>query len=138
VKLSLTNSYAIAAMVHIVDVPDGQAVSNTTVCEACKMPKRYVLQLMRMLVVANLLVSIRGVAGGYKLTKPANKITLLNIVEAVDGPLGQNDYAGLPPMSRNAKTAVEGAFAAIEGGGEEAASCGHPRGLAGGEGDVSG
>jgi DNA-binding IscR family transcriptional regulator len=65
-------------------------------------------------VVADLLESMRGVSGGYKLAKPAHKITLLDIVEAVDGPLGQNDYAGLPPMSRDAKTAVEGAFAAIE------------------------
>jgi Rrf2 family protein len=78
------------------------------------MPKRYVIQLMRMLVVADLLESKRGVTGGYKLAKPANKITLLDIVEAVDGPLGQNGYAGLPPMSAKAKGPVEGAFAAIE------------------------
>jgi hypothetical protein len=36
-------------MAHIVNAPAGRAVSNTAVCDACKMPKRYVIQLMRML-----------------------------------------------------------------------------------------
>jgi Rrf2 family protein len=113
-KFNQSTAYAIAAMAHIVNAPDGQAVSNTAICNACKMPDRYVSQLMRMLVVADLLVSLRGVSGGYKLARPADKITLLDIVEAVDGPLGQNDYAGLPPMSAKAEGVVEGAFAAIE------------------------
>jgi DNA-binding IscR family transcriptional regulator len=51
-KLNLTNAYAIAAMAYIVNASDGQAVSNTAVCNACKMPRRYVTQLMRKLVVA--------------------------------------------------------------------------------------
>jgi DNA-binding IscR family transcriptional regulator len=65
-------------------------------------------------VVAGLLESSRGVSGGYKLAKPANKITLLQIIEAVDGHLGQYGYAELPPMSAKAKGTVEGTFAAIE------------------------
>jgi Rrf2 family protein len=113
-KFNQSTAYPIAAMSHIVNAPAGQVVSNTAVCEACKMPDRYVSQLMRMLVVAGLLVSIRGVTGGYKLAKPADKITLLDVVEAVDGPSDQYGGIDLPGMSRNDKAAVMGAFKAIE------------------------
>jgi Rrf2 family protein len=110
-KLNQTNAYAIAAMAHLAS---GQLVANSEICAAAKMPPRYVLQLMRKLVNAELLVAFRGVSGGYKLAKPAHKITLLEIVEAVDGPIGQNGHVELPAMSAKAATAVEGAFAAIE------------------------
>jgi Rrf2 family protein len=113
-KLSQTTAYAIAAMAYIVKAPDGQVVSNTAICKACKMPDRYVAQLMRKLVVADVLVSVLGLAGGYKLTKHADKITLLQIVEAIDGPLDQYGPIELPGMSRGDKAAVMGAFKAIE------------------------
>jgi Rrf2 family protein len=113
-KLSQTTAYAIAAMAYIVKASDCQVVSNTAICNACKMPDRYVGQLMRKLVNDGLLVSVRGVTGGYKLAKAADKITLLDVVEAVDGPSDQYGEIDLPGMSRNDKAAVTGAFKAIE------------------------
>jgi Rrf2 family protein len=112
-KFNQSTAYAIAAMAYIVNTPDGQAVSNAAVCNACKMPRRYVTQLMRMLVVAGLLESSRGVAGGYKLTKPADEITLLEIVEAIDGPSDQYGPIEVPGMSRSDKAVVTEAFAAV-------------------------
>ncbi len=51
------------------------------------MPERFLLQVLRNLVNHGLLKSIRGVDGGYYLLRPAHEISLLNIVEATDGPL---------------------------------------------------
>ena len=78
------------------------------------MPDRIVAQIMRLLVSAGIVTSTRGVNGGYKLAKPANKITLLEIVEAIDGPIGANGDVDLAGLSKDSSAAVEKALAAIE------------------------
>jgi Rrf2 family protein len=52
-----------------------------------ELPERFLLQVLRNLVNHGLLKSIRGVDGGYFLQRPADEITLLQIIEATDGPL---------------------------------------------------
>ena len=47
----------------------------------------YLLKLLQQLVRANVLRSKRGPRGGFSLAKPTKKITMLQIVEAVDGPM---------------------------------------------------
>ena len=112
-KLTRAATYGIVSAAYLANAPTGEIVSNTTICEAYQMPDRFVLQVMRSLVTAGLVQSIRGVYGGYKLAKPANKITLLEIIEAVDGPIGGGvvDFAGL---GKDSIAAVEKAMTAIE------------------------
>jgi Rrf2 family protein len=52
-----------------------------------QMPERFLLQILRNLVTRGLLCSTRGVDGGYCLARPAEDITLSDIVEAFDNPL---------------------------------------------------
>jgi Rrf2 family protein len=58
------------------------------------LPERFLLQILRCLVTHGLLQSTRGVDGGYALSLPPERITLLDIVEAFDNPLD----AGLPVL----------------------------------------
>ena len=51
------------------------------------MPERFLLQILRNLVTHGILQSHRGVEGGYSLERPAEQISLLELIEAVDGPL---------------------------------------------------
>jgi Rrf2 family protein len=51
------------------------------------MPERFLLQVLRTLVNQGLLRSTRGVDGGYRLTRPLAQISLLDVVEATDGPI---------------------------------------------------
>lgn len=112
-KLSQTNAYAIAAVAYLANVPAGKVASNTEICQATQMPGRYVLQLLRELVKADVLVSTRGIFGGYRLAKPAQKTTLLDVVEAVDGQFGGNWAVDLP-LSSKGRSAVQAAFDGIE------------------------
>jgi Rrf2 family protein len=85
-----------------------------TICNAYQMPDRFVSQIMRLLVSAGVVTSTRGVHGGYKLAKPANKITLLEIVEAIDGPVESNCDLHIAGLSKDGKASVEKALSAIE------------------------
>jgi Rrf2 family protein len=51
-----------------------------------KMPERFLLQILRNLVTHGILRSTRGVDGGYALVRPADQISLLEVIEAIEGP----------------------------------------------------
>ena len=53
-------------------------------------PSAYLAKIARSLVRAGLLQSLRGRNGGVALARPASRITVLQVIEAVDGPLALN------------------------------------------------
>jgi len=117
-KITAAASYAVTAVAHVANAQAGQVVANSEISAAHKFPERFLLQVLRQLVNDGILASTRGVHGGYKLAKPANKITLLEIIESVDGPLqfgfrgdGFNVDSVLSPK---VTTVIQGALASIE------------------------
>jgi Rrf2 family protein len=113
-KLTRAATYGIASVAYLASAPAGEVVSNTTICNAYQMPDRFVLQVMRLLVTAGIVKSLRGVNGGYTLAKPANKISLLEIVEAIDGPIEANGDLDLAGLSKDSEAIVGNALVAIE------------------------
>ena len=67
------------------------------------MPERFLLQILRNLVAHGILESTRGVDGGYSLGRTAHDISLLDVIEAVDGPMNTTLPAskGLPSESKS-------------------------------------
>lgn len=58
------------------------------------MPERFLLQILRNLVTHGILRSTRGVDGGYALTRPPENISLLDVIEAIEGPMNADEPAG--------------------------------------------
>src|ERR1700735_2833463 len=86
-KLSLRGEYALRALVvlglnHGKDVLRIQAISDQQ-----NIPKRFLEQILNDLKSAGILESRRGVAGGYRLSKPPEKITLALVIRHIEGPL---------------------------------------------------
>jgi Rrf2 family protein len=79
------------------------------------MPERFLLQILRSLVTRGLLCSTRGVDGGYCLARPADQISLRDIIEAFDNPLSPGIPAldALPPeVRKRILSSLHGASAA--------------------------
>ena len=112
-KITAAVSYGITAVAHIANAPSGEIVAASTISEAHKIPRRFLLTILRSLVRHGVVASVRGVLGGYKLARPAGKITLLDIIEAIDGPQ-QCGLNGDLPLAPKTNAAIRGAFAAIE------------------------
>jgi len=86
-KLSRAAAYALQASVMLAEV-DGQGpVPCSSLASQGEMPARFLLQILRSLVNHGVLESTRGVDGGYRLARPADRISLLEIIEAIDGKL---------------------------------------------------
>jgi Rrf2 family protein len=62
-------------------------VASHMIAQARGIPDRFLLKVLKPLVSAQVLLSVKGPNGGYRLAKPANEITMLEILEAVDGPI---------------------------------------------------
>lgn len=55
------------------------------------MPERFLLQILRNLVTHGILRSTRGVDGGYSLVRAPTEISLLEVIEAIEGPLNTGE-----------------------------------------------
>ena len=86
-KLVKADDYAVRAMIHLACLPDGSMAMRNEIAEAQRIPSSFMAKILRSLVRARLLSSSRGVNGGFALARPASEITLLDIIEAIEGPL---------------------------------------------------
>jgi Rrf2 family protein len=86
-KLTRASDYALAALVHLARHGDGSPVPSHVIAKAHGTPERFLLKLLLPLVSAGVLRSVKGPHGGYRLARPTKDISLLQIVEAVDGPI---------------------------------------------------
>jgi Rrf2 family protein len=86
-KLTRATIYALHALVQLAEQGDAPPLASHAAARSRGLPERFLLKVLKPLVDVGVLHSVKGPGGGYRLLKPANKVTLLEIVEAVDGPL---------------------------------------------------
>lgn len=86
-RLDLTKraDYAIRTVLALARTPDGERMSVRRVAAEQRVPERFLPQVMRDLVRAGLVEGTVGRTGGYRLAKPSRQISLLDVVEAVEG-----------------------------------------------------
>ena len=85
-RLDLTkrSDYAIRAMLSLTMAKEG-LMSSRRMAEEMKIPPRFLPQIMGDLTRAGLVEAHPGRAGGYRLARPASSVTLLTVIEAVEG-----------------------------------------------------
>lgn len=86
-KISRTVAYALQATLLLAQANAGESIPCSRLAAEGKMPERFLLQILRNLVAHGILVSSRGIDGGYRLVQSPEKISILDIIEAMDGPL---------------------------------------------------
>ncbi len=85
-KVSSKSEHALHAMLYVAAMKDRICtIDEISVNE--KIPREYLAKILRELVRKGLLRSFKGIFGGYKLAKSPGRISFLDIIEAMDGPL---------------------------------------------------
>ncbi len=120
--LSKTADYALRAVACLARAT-GKAERADALAEQTKVPRRYLNKVLKDLVEAELIQSWPGPGGGYSLARPADEITILDVVNAVGPlerirhcPLGLPSHTQLCPLHKEldqAYAATEAAFAAV-------------------------
>jgi Rrf2 family protein len=81
--LSQTTEYALRAMACLAYAPD-ELTPTPRLAEQTLVPPNYLAKVLQSLAQADLITGRRGVGGGYRLSRPADQISLLDVVNAID------------------------------------------------------
>lgn len=86
-KISARAEYACLALLALArQGPDSPPLRIREISESFGIPERYLVQILLRLKSAGLVASTRGAAGGYQLARPASRISVGQILSAIDGP----------------------------------------------------
>lgn len=86
-KLSTRGRYGLRALIDLALYSENETVSIQSIARRQNISDSYLEQLMRKLRSAGLIVSVRGAQGGYKLARPANEISVGDVLRALEGSL---------------------------------------------------
>ena len=81
---SQTVEYALRAVVYLAQHRDEGAVGNRTIAQATQVPTSYLSKVLQELAAAEILMSRRGVGGGFQLRQSPDELSVLDVVNAVD------------------------------------------------------
>ena len=78
--------YASRVILHLALQPVGARITTREIAEQRLIPRAFVRRVVTLLSNSELVTATRGNLGGISLARPASEISLLDVVEAIDGP----------------------------------------------------
>jgi Rrf2 family protein len=91
VKLTRRSEYALLALIHLARAKDEGYVAVSVIAEAQGLPAKFLEQLLMSLKRGGLVKSQKGPHGGYRLARPAGKISLAEVIRLLDGALAPTE-----------------------------------------------
>ena len=86
--------YAVRAVIYLARKDDTERSATSTIAEEQHIPPSFLAKIISQLSIAGLLHTSRGARGGVTLARDPKEITLLEVVEAIDGPIQLNECVG--------------------------------------------
>lgn len=83
--------YAVRAIMYLSNLGPNEKAATSQIAEEQDIPLSFLAKIIAQLSVAGLLQTMRGARGGVTLARSPEKITLLEVVEAIDGPIMLNE-----------------------------------------------
>ena len=85
-KLSRESEYGIQGLIHLAQQPAGTVMQLAAIADAQALPQSFLAKIFQKFTQYGLVRSFRGATRGYTLGRPADEITLKEVLEAVEGP----------------------------------------------------
>ena len=82
--------YALRAMLYLSRLDTNIRAATSQIADEQQIPPSFLAKIISQLSIAGLISTSRGARGGVTLARPAEDITLLDVVEAIDGPISLN------------------------------------------------
>lgn len=95
-RLNKLADYALVVMEYVAGQPDHGLHTARSIADATHIPTPTVNKILRRLSERGLLTSYRGIKGGYTLPRPASGISLAEVIEAIEGPMGFTECVTVP------------------------------------------
>lgn len=88
--------YALRAMLYLAKLPPNERAATSQIAENKKIPPSFLAKIISQLSIAGLIHTSRGARGGVTLARDAKEISVLEVVEAIDGPIALNECTVSP------------------------------------------
>jgi len=89
-QLTRAADYAVRVMIHLAGLPPGTRVSRSELSTSAECPEQFLCKVLQSLTRAGLIVSRRGNTGGFELEERHRRASLLDVVQAIEGPTHLN------------------------------------------------
>jgi Rrf2 family protein len=89
-KITRQADYATRAVVHLARAPQDKLVATGEIAKGQNIPASFLAKIIAQLSVAGLVHTSRGARGGVRLARDPGDVTLLEVLEAIDGPIQLN------------------------------------------------
>lgn len=99
-QLTRAADYAVRVMIHLAGLPIGERASRSDLAAVAECPEQFLSKVLQSLTHAGLVVSHRGNTGGFELSQAHRNASVLEIVEAIEGPVRLNACLGSEDCSR--------------------------------------
>lgn len=86
-QLTCSGDYGIRGVMYLARWPAGEFIPLERIAAADKLPIPFLAKVFQTLTRAGIVEARRGAGGGFRLAQPAREVTLLAIIEAIEGPL---------------------------------------------------
>ena len=93
-QLTRAADYAIRVMIHIAGLPPGTTVRLRSLAQAVAVPESFLAKVLQTISRAGLVVSRRGPDGGFELVPSSMQATVLDVIDAIEGPVQLNSCLG--------------------------------------------
>jgi len=90
--------YAVRTVLYLAGVENGGRAPTSKIAQLQRIPASFLAKIVSQLSVAGIVQTSRGARGGVTLAREAKDITLLHVVEAIDGPITLNECVADPSM----------------------------------------
>lgn len=84
-KLTKAVDYALVLLKHLNSIENGKITSVKKVAATCHIPERFLANIVNSLARAGIVLTIKGMDGGIRLAKTGDKISIKDVIVAVDG-----------------------------------------------------
>lgn len=124
-ELTRKGEYAIRGIVYLAGKPIDKVCLLSDIAAAVNVPPTFLAKIFQQFSKIGLVKSFRGTGGGFMLGRPAECITLLEVVEAVEGPVIPNrclvspsncersDYCNVHPVWKRVQEEVRGVLEGV-------------------------
>src|SRR5256885_16563500 len=97
-RVSAKVDYAVRAAIELATAEPGRPVKGDRIAQAQGVPLKFLENILAELRHAGLVRSQRGVEGGYWLARPADEISVADVIRAVQGPIPNGPGVGPPQV----------------------------------------
>ncbi len=88
--------YALRAMLYLAQLEPNERAATSHIADIQRIPPSFLAKIISQLSIAGLIHTSRGARGGVSMARPPEAISILEVVEAIDGPISLNECSQSP------------------------------------------